>query len=170
MSKFLSKITPEMPGGETDKVHFVLGNGVKVIFDLNECSEEMIRQLAIHGASQKIGDKAAGYAKARDFHGAFGGMQTTADNLKKGIWAAYGGGSGTTDLAAALVKLTKQDLETVQASLDTATEEEIAAFKKNAQVKAVILEIQAARQKALAKANAEDSPDLGEMLKSLGKA
>ena len=166
--KFLTKITPDMAGGVARQVAFVLGSGVKVIGDLDKFNAEIIERLAIHGLSQKVGDSVSALSKTRDFHAAFGNMQEVVDNLEKGLWSARGG-SSTSDLVAALASLTGEDTETIQTAIDQADDEKIAEFRKNPEVKAKILEMQAERQKAIAKANQEDAPSLGDMLKGIMK-
>ena len=164
--KFLTKITPDMAGGKARQVAFVLGNDVKVVGDLDKFPAEIVERLAIHGLSQKVGDSTSNLSKARDFHSAFGVMQEVVDNLEKGLWSVRGG-SSTSDLVAALAALQGTDTETVQAAVDAATEEQVAELRKHPQVKAKILEMQAERQKQLAKANGEDLPDIGDMLKGI---
>ena len=166
--KFLTKITPDMAGGLARQVAFVLGNGVKVIGDLSRMPEDVVERLAIHGLSQKVGDSTSNLSKARDFHAAFGAMQDVVDNLEKGLWSVRGG-SSTSDLVAALAELQGTDTETVQAAIDAATEEQVAELRKHPQIKAKILEMQAERQRTLAKAGSDDLPDIGEMLKGIMK-
>ena len=166
--KFLTKVTPDMAGGVAGQVAFILGSGVKVIGDLNKFPEEIRHRLALHGLSQKVGDSVSSLSKTRDFHAAFGCMQEVVDNLEKGLWSARGG-SSTSDLVAALAILSNEDTETVQAAIDAASEEQVAEFRKNPAIKAKILEMQAERQRQLAKANAEDMPSIGDMLKGILK-
>lgn len=166
--RFLTKITPDMPGGVARQVAFVLGNGVKVIGDLAKMPADIVERLAIHGMSQKVGDSTSNLSKTRDFHAAFGAIQETVDNLEKGLWSVRGG-SSTSDLVAAMAELQGLDTETVQAAVDAATEEQVAELRKHPQIKAKILELQAERQKQLAKANAEDMPSIGDMLKGIMK-
>ena len=166
--KFLTKITPDMAGGVARQVAFVLGNGVKVVGDLAKMPADIVERLAIHGLSQKVGDSTSSLSKTRDFHAAFGAMQEIVDNLEKGLWSVRGG-SSTSDLVAALAELQGSDTETVQAAIDAASEEQVAELRKHPQIRAKILELQAERQKALAKANAEGMPSVGDMLKGIRK-
>ena len=166
--KFLTKITPDMAGGVARQVAFTLGNGVKVIGDLSKMPADIVERLAIHGLSQKVGDSTSNLSKSRDFHAAFGAMQEIVDNLEKGLWSVRGG-SSTSDLVAAMAELQGLDTETVQAAVDSASEEQVAELRKHPQIKAKILEMQAERQKQLAKANAEDMPSIGDMLKGIMK-
>lgn len=166
--KFLTKVTPDMAGGVASQVAFILGSGVKVIGDLNKFPEEIRHRLALHGLSQKVGDSVSNLSKTRDYHAAFGTMQEVVDNLEKGLWSVRGG-SSTSDLVAALAALSNEDTDTVQQAIDAASEEQVAEFRKNPAIKAKILEMQAERQRAIAKANEEDAPAIGEMLKAILK-
>ena len=166
--KFLTKVTPDMAGGKPRQVSFILGNGVKVVGDLDKFPADIVERLAVHGLSQKVGDSTSNLSKTRDFHAAFGAMQEIVDNLEKGLWSVRGGNS-TSDLVAALADLQGSDTETVQAAIDAASEEQVAELRKHPQIRAKILELQAERQKALAKANAGDMPSVGDMLKDILK-
>ena len=166
--KFLTKVTPDMAGGKPRQVSFILGNGEKVVGDLDKFPADIVERLAIHGLSQKVGDSTSNLSKTRDFHAAFGAMQEIVDNLEKGLWSVRGGNS-TSDLVAALADLQGSDTETVQAAIDAASEEQVAELRKHPQIRAKILELQAERQKALAKANAGDMPSVGDMLKDILK-
>lgn len=154
--KFLVKLSPEDVGGRQDHMIFILGNGVRVEFDLGKCTPEMVRKLALHGASQKIGDSTSGFSKERDFHSAFGKMQGIADNLYDGVWSDRSGG-GTADLVKALAELQDASLEEVQSVVDRMTEEQLSEVKGNKQIKAKIAEYVASRAKESAKTSqAED--------------
>ena len=163
VKKFLSKITPDKPGGQARKITFVLGNGLKVEAGLEGLSPEIVEQLAMHGLSQKIGDAAAGFSKARDFSGAFSAMQSVADNLVARVWASRGTG-GTSDLVAALCELQGLELEQVQEAVDKMTEEQLAEVSRHPAVKEAIARIKAERLAQQAKG----AEDLGDLLKAVG--
>lgn len=158
--KFLSKITPDDVTGIRDSVQFVLGNGLKVVADLNTMSEVMRNLLALHGLSQKVGDAAAGFSKAQDYSGAFGAMQQVVDNLYAGQWSTRGQGGGISDLVQAICELRGVELDAAQAAIDAMDEEQLKRVTQHPQVKAKVADIKAAR---LAKA-AENAPDLDELL------
>jgi hypothetical protein len=164
--KFLSKLTPEDIGGIAGGMVFVLGNGVRVEFELDSCTEGMIRKLALHGASQKIGDSTSGFSKDRDFHSAFGTMQGIVDNLYNDVWSSRSGG-GSADLVKALAELQGATLEEVQAVVDTMTEEQLAEVKGNKQVKAKIAEYVSARATEAAKT--VKTEDLSEIWAKIAK-
>jgi hypothetical protein len=161
--KFLTKVTPSDVGGKEATVRFVLGNKVEVVCCLEDYTESMVQQLAIHGLSQKVGDAASGFSKARDFHGAFGSMQAVADNLLNGLWASRSG-SSLSDLVQALCNLQGLSVEDAQAAVDKADEEQLSTLKKHPAVRKEIADIVSKR---LASA-AETAPDLGTMLADFG--
>lgn len=161
--KFLTKILESDVGGQQGCVRFVLGNKVEVIAEYDSYTPAIQRMLGLHGLSQKIGDAASGFSKARDFHGAFGNMQAVADNLGNGVWASRSG-SSLSDLVQALCNLQGLSVEDAQAAVDRADEEQLATLKKHPAVKKEIAEIVSARLSAAA----EGAPDLGDMMKDLG--
>ena len=161
--KFLAKLTPEDVGGKARSVIFLLGNGVQVVGCLDDYTPAMIERLAIHGLSQKVGDSAAGYAKDRDFHGAFGALHTTADNLRNELRSNRTGG-GTSDLVQALSDLQNVQLDQAQAMVDAMNEEQLSSIKKHAAVKDAIAKIVAKRLKEAAKGAAP----IGDILKDMG--
>lgn len=162
-TKFLSKILPEDVGGKARTVQFHLGNGSKLSLSLDELKPETVEQLALHGLSQKGGDACSGLSKTRDFSGAYAAVQTVLDNLRNGLWTSRAG-SSTSDLVTVLAEILKIDEEAAQTKVDTATEEQLAAIRKNPQVKAAIAKLQEKRAKEAAKS----APSLGDLLNSIG--
>ena len=158
--KFLSKIMPSDVGGKADTVQFILGNGLRVEADMQSLSPDMVKQLALHGLSQKVGDASAGFSKAGDYSGAFGAMQQVVDNLYAGQWSTRGQGGGISDLVQAICELRGVELDAAQAAIDAMDEEQLKRVTSHPQVKAKVADIKAAR---LAKA-AENAPDLDELL------
>ena len=156
--KFLTKKVDE--AGR--KVKCVLGNGVCVELGLDELKPEIVERLALHGLSQKIGDSAANFSKEENFHGAFGAMQGTADNLLQGIWAAKGG-SGTSDLAQAIAELQDVEIEEAEAAIARMDEDTLKIFKSHPEIKLKIAEIQKARLAA----QVDKAPSLADMFKKL---
>lgn len=163
VTKFLGKITPEDHGGQARTVVFTLGNGSKLSACLDSYSAEIKERLAVHGLSQKIGDSASGFAKERDFLGAYGNMKQVEDNLRAGLWASRAGG-GTSDLVAAIAKIKGVSLEDAQAAVDKANDEQVATLKKHPAIKEAIAKIQAARAKEAAKG----AESLDDLVKGLG--
>ena len=153
--KFLSK-NPEIKSGTVD---FTLGNGLKLAFDPAKCSADIQRALMLHGASQKIGDAAAGYSKDADFAGAFAAMSVVADNLRNGLWEARGGTTGTADLVQAVANLKKIKTEDAQVLVDELDDAQYKVVMGKPAIKAEILRLKAERAKAVAKTAKDD--DLG---------
>lgn len=143
------------------EVVFTLANGKSITFDLNKCSEEMLKDLAKHGASQKIGDAAASCSKDEEYSRAFEQMSSVADNLVKGLWKAEGsGGSGTGILAEALAEITGKKLEAVQKAIEAADEEKLKTWRSKPKVKAVVARISAERAAARAAAAEDEEIEL----------
>ena len=158
--KFLQKKVDE--AGR--RVKCVLGNGVCVEVGLDELKPEIVTRLAMHGLSQKLGDSAASFSKEENFHGAFGAMQGTADNLLQGIWAAKGG-SGTSDLAQAIAELQDVEIEEAEAAIARMDEDTLKIFKSHPEIKLKIAEIQKARLAA----QVDKAPSLSDMFAKLQK-
>lgn len=145
-----------------DVITFTLQNGLKVVFDLTKLHKDCEQTAKMHGISQVIGDTAAKFSKEKDFHGAFSAMQQKADNLEAGVWSARG--TGSADLAQALVNLGLGTLEDVEAGLKLASDEERDDFLDDDNVKAEILKIKAAR--AAQKAATSEPSDLKKLWKA----
>lgn len=153
--KFLSK-SIEVESGE---VHFTLGNGLKIKFNPEKAPAMAQKMLRLHGASQKIGDAAAGYSKDNDFSGAYAAMSVVVDNLNNDLWESRGGQSGTADLVQAVANLKKITLEAAQTAVDELDDDKLKVVMAKPAIKAEILRIKAERAKAVAKAAKDD--DLG---------
>ena len=152
--KFLQKKVDEVGR----RVKCVLGNGVCVELGLDELKPEIVTRLALHGLSQKLGDSAASFSKEGDFHGAFGAMQGTADNLLQGVWVAKGSG-GTSDLAQAIAELQDIEIEEAEAAIARMDEDTLKEFKNHPEIKLKITEIQKARLAA----RVDKAPSLSDM-------
>ncbi len=143
------------------EVAFTLGNGKSLNIDLTKVSKDILHDLAKHGASQKIGDAAAGFSKAQDFSGALEAMQNVRDNLLKGLWKTEGsGGSGNGILAEALAEVTGKPIEAVKTAIENADDEKLKTWRANAKVKAVVARISAERAAARAAAAEDDEVEL----------
>ena len=158
--KFLQKKVDEVGR----RVKCVLGNGVCVELGLDELKPEIVTRLALHGLSQKLGDSAASFSKEENFHGAFGAMQGTADNLLQGVWAAKGSG-GTSDLAQAIAELQDVEIEEAEAAIARMDEDTLKIFKSHPEIKLKIAEIQKARLAA----QVDKAPSLSDMFAKLAK-
>jgi hypothetical protein len=160
---FLSKILPSDVGGKQRTVIFAFGNGARLELCLDDLNDDMREQLALHGLSQKGGDSTSNLSKNRDFAGGYAAVQTVCDNLRNGLWSSRVG-SSTSDLILAVARILKIDEDAAAAKVRAADDEQLAAIRKNPEVKAAIAKIQEARAKEAAKA----APKLEDLLGSLG--
>ena len=155
MTEEVKKVKFCEKSSEGTVVSFKFGNGTTLSIDLNDVPEETVSDLAIHGASQKIGDS---YASAGgDYAFAIASAEKVIENLLAGLWgsarAAGEGKKSSGELATALAALQGKDVAEVAASLETATDEQKKALRAHPAVKAKIAELRAAKaQEALAKA------------------
>lgn len=145
--KFLTKTLAD------DSVTCTLADGRSVRMNVDDLNEEMFRRAAIHGLSQKIGDAASGFSKAKDTAGAFAAMNAVVEQIRSGEWNRKGTGSGSTYLVEALFRVmektsTPKTLDECQAAIDGMDDDTIAVLKKDVRIVAAIKEIQAERAKA----------------------
>lgn len=131
-------------------------------FDINTLNDEMKLKLLKHGLKQKLCDSYAGAEPTEIFPKVSG----VAKDLENGDWSSRVAGTGTprtTQLAAALVAVTGQDMETVMAKLEDMSEDAKKELRKHDDIKKAILDIkakEAADKAAAAAANpvVETSP------------
>ena len=124
------------------------------VVDVSQFNDEIVKKLAMHGASQKFGDSYAGVKNVDEARAEF---QKVMDNLTNGIWATRkegGGAPRSTMLFDAVVnvmtaqgkKVTDAVKEAVQAKLSTA--EGRKTVKSNALVSAEYERLRIERQQA----------------------
>jgi hypothetical protein len=140
------------------ELHFVLGNGLRVVAKPDELSAGMRDTAMFHGVNQKVRDSAAGFSKDNDYSGAFRAMQSVVDNLINDLWNAKGV-AGTADLVQAVANLKKIEVDAAQVIVDGLDEEQLKTVLGKPAVKAEILKIKAKRAAKLATASKDD--DLG---------
>ncbi len=160
---------------ENKTVTFNFGDGIEsVVFDLTDMTDEMLIQLALHGASQKIGDS---YASAK--------AQTDGTEIDPAEWSRgqaagvvaqllasdwtvrVAGTSAVTDLAQALSEAVGCSIEDAVARLGDADADDKKALRKHPDVAAVLARIKSERataRLAQAEAKAGTGPDLGEFM------
>lgn len=148
---------------ENKTVTFEIADGVEEVFQLDNVSDEMLVQLALHGASQKIGDSYAGAASAVQ-----DSDMTLEDYVKSqvsggiaqlyaGEWTIRTGGAGgprVTDLARALAEAYGVDVEEAAdkvAEMDADTKK---AVRKHPAIAPILDRIRAERAEAKAKESA----------------
>ncbi len=124
---------------DSGEVFFAFGNGTKLVFDSNKVSPEIMKQLALHGASQKIGDSFAGVKG--NYGEGIQNAQDVIDQLYAGEWKAGRDDSARprlAELAAAIARIKQVDLEKATAAVEKATDEQRKAWRSNPQVKHAI--------------------------------
>lgn len=138
-----------------------------VLFDLSKVKPEIVLRLALHGASQKIGDSYAG-AGGDDVADPLAftkeAIAATIKQLYDGDWrTAAVGGPRISDLAVAISQLTGQSVEAVSETLAEATAEQQKAMQKEPRIAAKLAEIRAKRaaEKAAAMAKKADGAEGG---------
>lgn len=145
---------------ETMQGSIAFGDGTSMDFEVSKLPEEVIRTLTLHGLMQKLGDSYAG-AKG-DFATAKSSVQQVWDQLVAGQWrAARASGEAkprTTELAAAIARVTGKDLLEVQQKVQDADDAKRKAWRGLPAVAAAIAEIRAER----ARAQAEKAQKAGE--------
>jgi hypothetical protein len=144
---------------DTGVNYFAFGNGKTLEFDSNRCSDEIRKQLMLHGAAQKIGDSFAG-AKG-NFELGIGSAQDVIEQLYGGVWKA-GRGEGESrprlaELAEAISRIKSVVLDRATAAVEKASDEQRKAWRLNAKVRAVIAQIRAEKAaKALEEAGEQE--------------
>lgn len=138
-------------------VSFDFENGKVSVFDLSKVSPEILNRLALHGASQKIGDS---YAGAGDESDPVAYAEAAANDviaqLYAGDWRVTAtGGPRVSDLAQAISQLSGQTVEAVTAGLNKATDEAKKKLRKQPKIAAQLAQIKATNAAARAAKLAE---------------
>lgn len=143
---------------ETKSVSFDFDEAGIVTFDLSKVSDEMLIQLALHGASQKIGDNYAGAKAATDGTEidpnvwSFGQAESARDQIYSGDWnvrRAGGGAGAVSDLARAVAEaFPDYSLEEAVAKIADCSKEEKAALRKFPAIAVVLERLKAERAAA----------------------
>lgn len=158
-------------GTPTGVLTFDMEDGKEALsIDLNSVSKEALFRLAIHGASQKIGDSAANAAKQEN--PAAWAREQVAETIAQlkamtsyADWRATGtGGPRVTDLAIALSRITGKPLDHVVEQLDALDDEQKKVYRNKGKVKAELAKIAAekAAEKAKKLAAAAEAGDAEE--------
>lgn len=122
----------------------------EITVNLDDLDEDIVRHLALHGLSQKLGDS---YSGESDVAVARAKAQAVADRLSSGDWRATregGAGGRITDLAHALAALTGKEISEAAAVIEGMEKEEKKALRAHPQIKVKLAEISAERAKAAA--------------------
>ena len=130
---------------EDGTITFAFEDDTKEVFELSK-AEALVRHLALHGASQKIGDEysSAGskpdplaYAKAC--------VQDMIERLYRGDWkqASAGIGKRANQFVLAFAEASGLSVEEAAAHIDGLEEEEKKALQAKPKIKAIILRMRA---------------------------
>lgn len=146
---------------DANSIVFSFEEGEDVVFQMSELSEEIITKLALHGASQKIGDSYAGAAKACLETGADpveyarASVSQVIAQLVAGDWTVRTGAGGptATDLSKALAEATGANVDEWAEKLSESTPEEKKALRAHPAVKAILDRYRAERAAAKAAAS-----------------
>jgi hypothetical protein len=122
---------------------------------LDELNEDIVRELAVHGLAQKVGDA---YSGADNPTEAIAAAREVWGNLTRGVFNGRSSGTGGI-VAEAVARIKGISVEDAAAAIGGLDEDALDALKKNARVKAMIAVIKGER--AAAKAGADGDDDLG---------
>jgi len=144
-------------------IGFVHGETLTVALD--SLSEEIVRRLALHGLSQKLGDA---YSGEDDPAAALACSKAVAERLAEGDWAkAREGGSGgrISDLSQALANVTGQPVEVCLEKLADMDKDQKSGLRKHPKIAAELARIAAERAAKKAEdAVGSEGPDLAALL------
>ena len=135
-------------------VSITFSNEQTLLVYLGELTEEIVRQLALHGLSQKLGDAYAGVKgdPKTGFELAF----AVAERLKNGEFNAKREGTGATgrvtDLAKALAEVAGRELSEAVARLDEMAKAEKLELRRHPRIAAVLARMAAERAQEAAQA------------------
>ena len=141
--RFCEKDWDDAFEGNGSILYLNFANGHKIEFDLEKVNGTTQRRLALHGASQKIGDSFAGVKG--DFNQGIANAQKVVDQLYAGEWEGEreGGGPRLAELSAAIARIKNVPLEKAAAAVEKASKEQREGWRSNPQVKAMVAQIRA---------------------------
>ena len=134
---------------ETGIIEFAFQDeGEAIVFDINKMPDNIVANLALHGASQKIGDSYAG--ANGDYDAARKAAQTVIGQLVAGDWKAAraAGEPRTTLLVEALARATGQTMDKCAAVIGDMEREQRMSLGRHPEMKEAKAVIQLERAKA----------------------
>ena len=138
-------------------VVFTFANGIELVADLEMLSGDIVKRLALHGLSQKLGDSyASANEKGWSIDECYDQAADVFNNLKLDNWAVSGG-SGSNILSEALSRLTGKTVAECATAISILSDDNRKALEKRPDVKAMVLTIKAER--AAAKVPVSDGDD-----------
>lgn len=144
--------------GSQAQVRFDFRNGQTRLFTV---PDSLLLKFAAHGASQKLGDEAAGLTDLDDVVMA---IDELIDRLYQGEWTQKresNGMAGASVLAKALVETTGKTMEQIKAWLKTKSHAEKQALRTNPKIKPTVDRIEA--EKASKATKVDTDTILGEL-------
>lgn len=147
---FMRKCVPWDEGGLDGQVVIKLGNGSVIAAEWEKLPPDMQKRCAFHGLSQKLGDAAAGFSKAKDFASAYDAITAVLESLEAGSWNVKGDGSSIADIVKAIAKLKNVTVEAAEVAVRAMNEEQLAKVRTHADVKRIVAELRLERAKAAA--------------------
>jgi hypothetical protein len=154
--------------GIAQSVLFTFANGEQLNVMLDVLNPIVAAYAMAHGIKQKIGDATAisrnpDNGRSASVQDKFEAAKAVYDRLLGGEWNAprEGGGGQGNLLLRAMVEFTGKPVETVKTWLDSKSDDERAALRKNAKVAAIIVRMQAEK--------ADKSIDTDAMLSEIAK-
>ena len=156
------KVATKDTDSETGTLDITFATGAQLSVALEELSEDIVRELTLHGLSQKIGDS---YASVKgDASAAFDAAKRVIEQLKSGEWkvarASGEGKSRVSELAAAIARIKGVDVAKAAAAVAQASEDTLKLWRGNAKVKAAIADIRAEKAAARAAKAGDDELEL----------
>lgn len=138
-------------------VRFDFLNGVTITALVDTFPENIVKRLAVHGLSQKIGDS---YASAETMEEAVANARAVLNNLAADLWATKTVRGGK--IVEALVRVTGKSYDECLKVWIGMDDNAQSAVKKHPDIKAALAAIEAERAKALANAASDEKgTDLG---------
>lgn len=140
-------------------LHFHLGNGLKLEFDVDRPVDAVRDMAMIKGFEAKIRDGAANCSETSDYSGAFSKMTEIIDALNGGVWNRKGSG-GVSDAAQALANMKGVDILKAMEIIRGLNEETREKLYGSKVFKEEIVKIQTARKAAQIAAMDAENDDL----------
>lgn len=135
-------------------VSFEFVDGTNITAVVDALPDEIVRRLAIHGLSQKVGDS---YASAETIEEAIASARAVLNNLTQNVWATKSVRGGK--IVEALVAFSKKPYDECLAVYSQMSDKQKAALRKHPSIKAELAAIEAKRAEAAAKAADGESGD-----------
>lgn len=141
-------------------VDFEFHDGAVMEVNVADLPADIVKQLVVHGVSQKIGDSYAG----EDAENCMTIAQATLKNLLDGNWSTRTGGGGPriSQLAEALARCTGQEVSACVAKIAEMSDDDKKAVRAHPKVQAALAEIKLEKAQADAAKAAETAGEEGE--------